>query len=129
PWYLFQMDFLRSFLVALPASLCWGASFPLAVAAVADGRGNSSAAVARVYAANTAGAIVGALLTGLVLVAWIGTQQSQRLLMVLSLAAAIALLLPLLRGVATGSGRAWATATAVAAMVVLAVGVTFVHKL
>src|SRR5690606_41083569 len=61
PWYLHQLDFLRSFLVVLPASLCWGASFPLAVAAVADGRGNSSAAVARVYASHTAGAILGAL--------------------------------------------------------------------
>ncbi|MDQ2639984.1 MAG: fused MFS/spermidine synthase [Pseudomonadota bacterium] len=129
PTYLFQLDFLRSFLVALPASLCWGASFPLAVAAVADGRGNSSAAVARVYAANTAGAIVGALCTGLVLVAWIGTQQSQRLLMVLSLAAALVLLLPALRGHSTARARTWAAATGVAAVVVLAVGATFVHKL
>ena len=72
PWYLHQLDFLRSFLVVLPASLCWGASFPLAVAAVADGGGNSSAAVARVYAANTAGAIVGALASGLLLIGLVG---------------------------------------------------------
>ena len=129
PSYLFQVDFLRSFLVALPASLCWGASFPLAVAAVADGRGNSTAAVARVYAANTAGAIAGALLTGLVLVAWIGTQQSQRLLMVLSLAAALVLLLPALRGNGNARARTRALATGVAAVVVLSVAVTFVHKL
>ena len=128
PTYLFQVDFLRSFLVALPASLCWGASFPLAVAAVADGRGNSSAAVARVYAANTAGAILGALFTGLVLVAWIGTQQSQRLLMVLSLTAALLLLLPALRG-KSAPARNRAAVAGVAAVVVLAVAVTFVHKL
>ena len=89
PWYLIQLDFLRSFLVVLPAALCWGASFPLAIAAVADGRGNSSAAVARVYAANTAGAIIGALGASLVLVSWLGTQQSQRLLMLLTLVAAL----------------------------------------
>ena len=33
-----------------------------------------------VYAANTLGAIVGALLASLVLVPWIGTQQTQRVL-------------------------------------------------
>jgi spermidine synthase len=130
PWFLFQLDFLRSFLVVLPASLCWGASFPLAVAAVADGRGNSTAAVARVYAANTAGAIVGALAAALVLISWLGTQQSQRLLMFLALAAALSLLwLPASRAAAPARSRAWVATTGVAAVLVLAVAFTFVHKL
>jgi spermidine synthase len=130
PWFLHQLDFLRSFLVVLPASLCWGASFPLAVAAVADGRGNSSAAVARVYAANTAGAIAGALASALVLVAWLGTQYSQRLLMFLALAAALLLLLPAALRVTTAARtRAWAAATCLVAVLLLAVSATFVHKL
>src|SRR5690606_31628382 len=130
PWYLHQLDFLRSFVVALPASLCWGASFPLAVAAVADGRGNSTAAVARVYAANTAGAIVGALGSALLLVSWLGTQQSQRLLMLLALAAALLLLwLPASRTIATPRARATAGAMGMVAVLVLAVSVTLVHKL
>ena len=130
PWFLHQLDFLRSFLVALPASLCWGASFPLAVAAVADGRGNSSAAVARVYASNTAGAIVGALSAALVLVAWLGTQNSQRLMMVLALGAALLLLfMPAPRATASARSRAWAPTMGVVAAVVLVVSLGFVHKL
>jgi spermidine synthase len=129
PWFLIQLDFLRSFLVVLPAALCWGASFPLAVASVADGQGNSSAAVARVYAANTAGAIAGALGSGLVLVAWLGTQQSQRLLMLLALAAVLALLLPAVRAGVTAASRATAGALAVMAALVLIGSASFVREL
>lgn len=130
PWFLHQLDFLRSFLVALPASLCWGASFPLAVAAVADGRGNSSAAVARVYAANTAGAIVGALASAMLLVAWLGTQNTQRLMMVLALGAALVLLfMPASRAASPARPRTWAPTMGLVAVLVLAVGLSFVHKL
>lgn len=130
PWYLHQLDFLRSFLVVLPASLCWGASFPLAIAAVADGRGNSSAAVARIYAANTAGAIVGALAFGLLLIAAIGTQQSQRLLMLMALLGALVLLVrPALQSASTAASTNWARVAGVVAVVLFAVGLTFVHRL
>lgn len=130
PWYLHQLDFLRSLLVVLPASLCWGASFPLAVAAVADGRGNSSAAVARVYAANTAGAIVGALTAGLLLVAWLGTQQTQRLMMVLALAAALLLvLLPVADQGTVSASRTRPLAVGLTAVLLFVFAVPFVHKL
>lgn len=129
PWFLFQLDFLRSFLVVLPAALCWGASFPLAVAAVADGRGTSTVAVARVYAANTAGAIVGALTSGLLLIEWLGTQQAQRLLMLLAVAAALLLVLPRLRTATTGAARARVGAAAVAVVVVLVFAAGFVRPL
>lgn len=129
PWYLFQLDFLRSFLVVMPAALCWGASFPLAIAAVADGQGNSSPAVARVYAANTAGAIVGALGSGLVLVSWLGTQQSQRLLMLLAVAAALLLLLmPGSRTATTTRPRAWAWGAGVAAVLLLFVSGSMIRQ-
>ena len=35
PWYNFQLDLARAFWVVLPASILWGASFPLALASVA----------------------------------------------------------------------------------------------
>ena len=92
PWFLFQLDFLRCLYAVLPAAIAWGASFPLAIAAVADGGDNSSVAVARIYAANTAGAVLGALFSSLLLIAWIGTQQTQRLMIVLALLAAVLLL-------------------------------------
>jgi spermidine synthase len=128
PWFLFQLDFIRSLVAVLPAALCWGASFPLAIAAVADGQGNSSAAVARIYAANTAGAIVGALGTGLILIDWIGTQPAQRLLMALALVAVLVVVVPLL-GKAQGAGsRVASGAVAVIAVVLLFVAGSFVHK-
>jgi spermidine synthase len=94
PWFVFQLDFVRALWTVLPSAVCWGASFPLAIAAVARSEANSSRAVARIYAANTAGAIVGALATGLILVRSLGTQHTQQLLMVLSLCATLAMLLP-----------------------------------
>ncbi len=129
PWFQHQVDFLRSLLVVLPASLCWGASFPLAVAAVADGRGNSSAAVARVYAANTAGAIIGALAFGLLLIGTLGTQQSQRLLMLVSLLAALLLLLAAPRAAGSAIPRRGALLAGAAAAMLLVVSLTFVHRL
>lgn len=50
-----------AFLLLLPAALCIGATYPLAVRIHAGGAGDASAASARVYAWNTAGAILGAL--------------------------------------------------------------------
>ena len=68
----------------LPATLFWGASFPLACAAVA-GRGREPARVAGgIYAANTLGGIVGALGVSLVLIPWIGSQATERLLLMLA---------------------------------------------
>jgi len=38
PWLFFQFDMMRCVWALMPATLLWGASFPLAIAAVA-GRG------------------------------------------------------------------------------------------
>lgn len=58
-------DVLRTAVALFPATCLWGASFPLAVAALA-GRGNdSSRVVGGLYAANTLGAIVGSLAVSL----------------------------------------------------------------
>jgi spermidine synthase len=91
-WFNFQVDFARALFAILPGALLWGASFPLALAAV--GRPSY---VGRVYAANTLGAIGGSLLIGLVIVPWIGTQGAQRVLIILSVISGAVALLPLLR--------------------------------
>ncbi|HYK80114.1 MAG TPA: hypothetical protein VEU95_10810, partial [Micropepsaceae bacterium] len=71
PIFTFQIDMARTIWAILPATLFWGASFPFAfgAAAAAASRGRDSATtVGGVYAANTAGAIFGALMTSLVLI-------------------------------------------------------------
>ena len=40
-WYNFQLDFVRAFWAVLPGPILWGASFPLALAAVARARRGS----------------------------------------------------------------------------------------
>ncbi|HEY2850088.1 MAG TPA: fused MFS/spermidine synthase [Gemmatimonadaceae bacterium] len=103
PWFQFQIDFVRCLWAILPAACLWGASFPLALASVASPGQDAGRMVGRVYAANTVGAIIGALISSLVLIAAIGTQQSQRVLIVF---AAIAALLMLVPSVGTSSGKA-----------------------
>jgi spermidine synthase len=87
-WLRFRVDFGRCFLAIVPPTLLWGASFPLALAAVAGRRMDSGRLLGRVYAANTAGAIVGAIGFSILLVPWLGTQQAQRILIVLAAIAA-----------------------------------------
>ena len=97
PWRTLEADLARCVLAILPATILWGASFPLALAAVARPGEDPGRLVGGVYAANTFGAILGALGVSLVLVPWIGSQQSQRVLLTLSALSAMLMLAPLLR--------------------------------
>ena len=83
PWFTFQLDLVRSLWAMLPGAILWGASFPLALASVANGRQDPARLVGGVYAANTVGAIVGSVLASLLLVVWVGSQRAQQLLIVL----------------------------------------------
>jgi spermidine synthase len=94
PWLTFQIDLVRAVWAILPPTVLWGASFPLALAVVAAGDEDLARPVAAVYAANTSGAIVGALAFSMFLIPRIGTQQSERALIVLSAVSALCLLLP-----------------------------------
>jgi spermidine synthase len=76
PLTALQLDVVRIAWAILPAAILWGASFPLALAAA---RGEGQSGVARVYAANTAGAIAGALITTFALVVTLGSQRAQQL--------------------------------------------------
>ncbi len=91
PWFTFQLDLARCLWTILPAAFLWGASFPFALASLAASGRDSARLVGSVYAANTAGAILGALLWSLVLIPGFGTQWSQRAL--LAVAGASSLLL------------------------------------
>ncbi len=93
PSYIFQLDLVRCLWALLPATILWGASFPLALAAVAAGGADPGRLVGKVYAANTVGAIVGALAASLLLIAWLGTQETQRVIIALSAVSGVVLLL------------------------------------
>jgi spermidine synthase len=94
---------LRSLEVALPATILWGMSFPLALAAAAqDDTGRSTG---NVYAANTFGAVLGALGVSLVAIPLWGTQVSERILIAGAGASALVAFLAVRRG-ATASGAA-----------------------
>lgn len=112
PWYLFQLDLVRCTFAILPAACLWGASFPLALAAIATERQDPGRMVGAVYAANTVGAIAGALVFSTVLIPALGTQNAQRVMMAVALVAAGLALFPLLRLTRTGFGLAGAATLA-----------------
>ena len=96
PWFTFQLDMLRSFWALLPAACLWGASFPLALAAVVSPGQDSGRVVGGVYAANTVGAIAGSLGFSMIAIPAWGTQQSQRIIIGLAAVAALIMLFPVL---------------------------------
>jgi spermidine synthase len=89
PWFNFQIDLVRCIWAILPATLLWGASFPLALTAAADSRVDPGRLTGGIYAANTAGSILGALVFSLILIPEVGTRISQHFLIAISIAAAI----------------------------------------
>ena len=123
PWHMFQLDLVRCLWALLPPTLLWGASMPLACAAAANSKdaaeGNTVDAariVGRVYAANTIGAIIGALATSLILISWIGTQNAQRVILLLAAAAGV---LMLVRSASKTSYLAAGLGTAVACLLAM----------
>src|SRR5262245_17142899 len=93
PWYNFQIDLVRCAWAVLPAAILWGASFPLALAGAAQGQ-DPGRLVGGVYAANTVGAIVGAVGFSVIAIGWIGTQHAQQVLIGLCATAAVLAAVP-----------------------------------
>ncbi len=93
PWFTFQVDMVRSLWAILPATLLWGASFPLALAAASRGD-EPGKLVGGIYAANTGGAILGALTFSMILVPWIGTANCERVLIAMAALSALVVLVP-----------------------------------
>lgn len=138
-----HIDLYRAVLVILPGALLWGASFPLAVAAAVRSPSpeppqepaarllpvhtpmdppvddDSGAVVGGVYAANTFGAIAGALLTSLVLIPLVGTHGAQRVLIVAAALSAAVTVRPIVERLAAGGTRRRGGSVAVGVMVML----------
>ena len=94
PWINFQLSLSHCLWALLPATLLWGASFPLALAAVAKRGQDPARLFGGVCAANTVGGIIGGVGFSVVLLPLAGTQFGQRVLVLLAAAAAILLLAP-----------------------------------
>jgi spermidine synthase len=92
PWHLFQLDLLRTAWTILPATILWGASFPLALAAVVSRGSDPGRMVGKVYAANTIGAIAGSLAFSIFVIPRFGTQWAERWLIIISAVSAMAAL-------------------------------------
>jgi spermidine synthase len=105
PWLNFDLDLTRCIRAIFPATLLWGASFPLALAAAAANKEDAGRLTGEVYAANTAGSIVGALAFSLLLIPAVGTQGSQQVLIWLAAAAALVALAPMFFGKARSLNR------------------------
>jgi len=99
---LLAMGLAVGAVVLIPA-IGMGMTFPLLTDLVAPGHAAGGGAVGRAYAINTAGSIVGAVLTGFVLVVRLGTDLTLRLGLLVNVVAALALAGLAARGIAEGS--------------------------
>ena len=97
PWMTFQLDMARTLWTILPPAILWGASFPLALAAVASPGEDPGKLSGEVYASNTLGSIFGALITSLILVPAIGTTYCEVMLIVLPAVSSLFLLAPYIK--------------------------------
>ena len=77
--------------ILLPMALAFGAAFPLALAVAARTDDTMVADLGLVYAVNTLGAILGALLAGFVLIPWLGLHDTIRVVAVLTAVAGAAI--------------------------------------
>src|SRR5688500_19099497 len=83
----------------LPATILWGASFPLTLAcgdsgrAVASGRAAFDRHVARINAINTSGALLGAIAFTLIGIPSLGSHAAQQLLVAIAAAGGLMLML------------------------------------
>lgn len=105
PWLTFQLDLARCLWAVLPAACLWGASFPLALAAAAPQHKDSGRMVGAVYAANTVGAIIGAVTFSIIVIPAVGTLWAQRILIAAAAVAAVLILLTRLRAGIPAAGR------------------------
>jgi spermidine synthase len=89
PLAKFCFDLLRCTWAILPSAILWGASFPLALVSLVAAGNDPARLVGRVYAANTLGAIAGALLCSMLLIPALGTRHTQSLIIAVSFGATV----------------------------------------
>ena len=120
----FKLDFVRALWAVLLPSLLFGASFPLALASAARQGQDAGRLVGGIYAANTIGAVAGALASSLVLVAWVGSQHAQQIMMLVSAAAGVLVLGSDIAGRSAATSVRGLAVTAIVAALVLAAVLT-----
>jgi predicted membrane-bound spermidine synthase len=81
---LHVLHLLRAFEVIFPAAFLWGMSFPFALAAAAQRTTDPGRSSGYVYAANTVGAIVGALAVSFWIIPAFGTHWAERVIVLIS---------------------------------------------
>ena len=79
---LHALHVVRAMVVILPGATLWGMSFPLALASAAVGSDDTGKSSGYVYAANTVGAIIGAIGVSFVAIPVYGSHGAQRFLVV-----------------------------------------------
>ena len=111
---VFALQIALAVAMQLPMTIALGATFPFAIALAASAREELPAGAAAMYAANTAGAIAGALAGSFLLVPRLGLQASVQLASVMAIAAGFAC------ARRSAQGRAMRVATPLAAAAALA---------
>jgi spermidine synthase len=124
---VFQVDLVKSLWMVLPGAILWGASFPLALAAVSVPGQDAGRTVGAVYSANTVGAIFGSMIASLWLIAAMGTQNGQRaIIAVAAISALIALVVTVKSDKSVGITTKGAVSAAVVIITALWVGSTII---
>jgi len=116
----FKLDFVRALWAVLLPALLSGASFPLALASVAKAGQDPGRLVGGIYAANTIGAVAGALASSLLLVGWVGSQHAQQIMMAVSAAAGLCVLGSAVADPSATTGARSLSVSAIVAALVLA---------
>ena len=93
-------------LTVLPAALLMGATFPVAARLWAAGRSQLGKNLGGIYAGNVAGAIIGSLTAGFILIPVLGAQRSLLLLATANVGIGVGLFLVCRRGVLGGVAAA-----------------------
>ena len=117
PWASFDLDVFRCIRTIFLPTLLWGASFPIALASAAAEGEDPAVLSGEVYAANTAGAIAGALFFSLVFIPQLGTRACQQLLIGISATASILAIASFARRALALAGTLAATAVVALALI------------
>jgi spermidine synthase len=112
---VFALQIGLAIALQMPMTIALGTTFPLAIAVAAPTRGDMPADAAAIYAANTAGAIAGALTASFVLIPRLGLQGSVQVASVAAIAAGLVVAWRSLPGPTASALRATASLAAAAA--------------
>jgi spermidine synthase len=95
---------VTSIAAIFPSALLMGMAFPLGIAIWTNQvAGNTGARIGAIYAVNVAGAVAGSLLSGFLLLPWLGSRTSLVMMAAMTLAMGLLLLIPMRRRAVAGA--------------------------